>query len=370
MTISSLLRKAGPYPGDGTQAVFPFAFKVFSNADMEVVRLETSTSIETTLTNITDYTVILNADQNSSPGGSVTLVAGNLAAGFSLVLTSNVTALQGTDLTNQGGFYPDVINDALDKSTILLQQQQGTLDRSIKFALTNTIGSLEITQNAAARSNKVLGFDNTGEFAVTQELGTWQGDWVSGRSYTQRDIVKDPVNANIYMCATSHTSSGSAPIATNAGVANWSLIIDATSAGAAAASAVAANLSAIAAAASQVDAQANEDQTLIYKDAAVAAADEAETSEDNALAYKNTSVTKAGEASASAVAAAASAAEAASAAGGGAVKISSTDTTIGFMVQKFVAGIDTTLTQVNVGGNETLEISSPYGVAYAIALGG
>ena len=40
------------------------------------------------------------------------------------------------------------------------------------------------------------------------------------------------------------------------------------------------------------------------------------------------------------------------------------------MTQKFVAGIDTTLTLKNQGGNETLEISNPYGVAYAIALGG
>ena len=52
----------------------------------------------------------------------------------------------------------------LDKSAILHQQQQTELDRSIRFSLTNTIGSLEITENAAARANRVLGFDNLGEF--------------------------------------------------------------------------------------------------------------------------------------------------------------------------------------------------------------
>ena len=75
-------------------------------------------------------------------------------------------------------------------------------------------------------------------------------------------------------------------------------------------------------------------------------------------------------AAASATAAAASAAAAQSAGSGGAVKISATDTTSGFMTQKFVEGIDIVFTHKNVGSNETLEVSSPYGVAYAIALGG
>ena len=139
MTISSLIRKAGPYPCDGSAATFPFTFKVFTASDVEVVRLQVSTSVETNLVLLTDFSVALNADQNTNPGGSVTLLLGNLASGFTLLLTSKVTPLQGTDLTNQGGFYPEVINDALDKSTILIQQQQDTVDRSIKFSLRKSL---------------------------------------------------------------------------------------------------------------------------------------------------------------------------------------------------------------------------------------
>ena len=40
------------------------------------------------------------------------------------------------------------------------------------------------------------------------------------------------------------------------------------------------------------------------------------------------------------------------------------------MTQKFVEGIDIVFTLKNQGGNEQLEVSAPYGVAYAIALGG
>ena len=66
MTISSTNRKAGPYIGNGTTTVFPFYFKVFAAADVEVVRLTVATNVETILTLTTDYTVTLNTDQNAT----------------------------------------------------------------------------------------------------------------------------------------------------------------------------------------------------------------------------------------------------------------------------------------------------------------
>ena len=137
MTISSTNRKAGPYTGNGTTTVFPFYFKVFTAADVEVVRLNVATTVETVLALTTDYTVSLNTDQNANPGGSITLVAGALATGFNLVITSDIGNLQPTDLTNQGGFYPDVINDALDRATIQIQQLQEGLDRAAQLPITS-----------------------------------------------------------------------------------------------------------------------------------------------------------------------------------------------------------------------------------------
>ena len=285
---------------------YPFAFKVFTDADVVVKKLEAATSIETTLTLGTnnDYIVNLSADQNSNAGGSITLKSGgnnqNLASGFSIVITSAVAPLQGTDLTNQGGFYPEVINDALDKSVILHQQQQTELDRSIRFSLTNTIGSLEITENAAARSNKVLGFDNLGEFNVVQELGTYRGNWTAGRSYVVRDLVKDTSTNNIFFCNAAHTSSGAQPLTTNTHSANWDLIVDAatattastnaaSSATAAATSATAAATSATAAATSATSA-ASSATTATTK---ATAADTAKTAAETAKTAAETAKTAA-----------------------------------------------------------------------------
>jgi len=287
MTINSTTRKTNALVGNGNTATYPFAFKVFTDADVVVKKLETATSIETTLTlgASNDYIVTLNSDQNGNPGGSITLKSGgnnqNLASGFTIVITSALTPLQGTDLTNQGGFYPEVINDALDKSVILHQQQQDELDRSIKFSLTNTIGSLEITENANNRKNKVLGFDNLGEFEVLKELGTYRGNWAASTSYAVRDLVKDTSTNNIFFCNTAHTSSGSQPLTTNTNSANWDLIVDAatatTSATNAASSATAAASSATAASSSQTAAASSATSAASSATTATTKASEATT---------------------------------------------------------------------------------------------
>ena len=310
MTINSTTRKTNPFVGNGSAHTFPFTFKVFTDADIVVKKLEASTSIETTLTLglNNDYIVTLNADQNSNPGGSVTLKSGgnnqNLANGFSLVITSDVDALQGVDLTNQGGFFPEVINDALDKAIIIHQQQQTELDRSIRFSLTNTIGSLEITENAAARANKVLGFDDSGEFNVVQELGVYRGDWAAGRSYNVRDFVKDTSTNNIFICVSAHTSSGAQPLTTNTNSSAWNLIVDAATATTSATNAAS---SATAAANSATTATNQANTATTQASTATTQASNAATSATNAA----TSNTNAGN---SATAAASSATSAASSA--------------------------------------------------------
>ena len=137
MTISSETRKAGPFSGNNVTTTFPFTFKVFAETDVLVVKTDEATEIETVLVNITDYTVSLNADQNTSPGGSVTLPAA-LATGYLLTLSSSVPLLQAVDLTNTGGFYPAVINQALDRLTVFAQQLENAASRAVKVPISST----------------------------------------------------------------------------------------------------------------------------------------------------------------------------------------------------------------------------------------
>ena len=172
MTISSTTRIAGPFTGNGTASTFPFAFKVFAATDIDVIRLTTSTGVEATLVLNSDYSVSLNGDQDTSPGGTVTLLAGALASGFTLTITSDIANLQPTDITNQGGFYPEVIEDALDRATIQIQQISDIGDRTVKIPISDGSGLDMTLPTAATRQGKYLVFDATGQPSVSSGTGT------------------------------------------------------------------------------------------------------------------------------------------------------------------------------------------------------
>ena len=153
MSISSTSRKAGPYTGNGSTTVLPFSFKVFTSADVRVVRTDLA-GVESDLTLTTDYTVTLNADQDSNPGGTVTLVTA-AATGFLTTITSVVADLQPVVLTNAGGFYPSVINTALDRLTILTQQLAEKVGRAIKVNISSTTSADELVNNITAIGNNL-----------------------------------------------------------------------------------------------------------------------------------------------------------------------------------------------------------------------
>lgn len=157
MTISSTTRKAGPFVGNGVTTEFPFDFKLFATSDLRVVRAD-ALGAETDLAHVTDCTVTLNADQDENPGGSVVLNM-PLADGFRLVLLSAVPELQPVDLTNQGGFYPELVNGGLDRATVQVQQLREQMDRSITVPVTSEPGDLALPSPAPGQ---LLGWTDSG----------------------------------------------------------------------------------------------------------------------------------------------------------------------------------------------------------------
>ena len=296
MAITTTSRQTAAFTsGNG----FAFEFKVFDTSDVKVIQIDTTTKVETVLTLTSNYTVALNDDQDANPGGTVTLVSGgnpqNLGSGLNIVITSKVEAKQQTELTNQGGFFPEVINDALDKAVILLQQQQAVLDKTIKFPLTNSVSGLEITANPTTRAKKVLSFDSSGNLDVQQEIGTFKGNWAASTGYVIRDIVKDTSTNNIFICNTAHTSTGAQPLTTNANSANWDLIVDAatatTSSTNAASSATAAATSATASATSATAAATSETNAASSATTATTKATQADTAKTAAETAKTAAET-------------------------------------------------------------------------------
>lgn len=160
MTISSQVRTAGPFIGNGAQTVLPFAFKVFQASDLVVVQNNLTTLAETDLVLSSAYTVTLNADQNAAPGGHVTLLS-PLASGYTVTITSDIAQLQPLRLTNAGGFFPENIEDAFDRLVILIQQLAVG-----RFLRVPDLAGVSLLGDAASRKNKALVFDSAGQPAT------------------------------------------------------------------------------------------------------------------------------------------------------------------------------------------------------------
>jgi len=220
MTVSSAVNKVS-FNGDGSQTVFAYSFKIFDEDDLTVI-LRNASGGETTQTISTQYSV---SGVGNASGGNVTMVTAP-ASGESLTIIREQPLTQGLDLVANDPFPAASFEDQLDKLTFMVQQHQEELDRSIKGSKTTTITNPTFTEDSTARANKLFAFDASGDIDITQELGTFQGNWSTGRTYGVRDLVKDTSNNNFYICITAHTSSGAQPIKTNTDVAKWALIID------------------------------------------------------------------------------------------------------------------------------------------------
>ena len=191
MTISSESNTAGPFAGNGSTTSFPFAFKVFSRAELLFEVTDVDGEV-TTKTLDSDYSVSLNADQDASPGGTITYpISGTaLATGETAVISTNLPYTQLTDITNAGGFLPQVIEDALDRNVRLMQQQNNLTERSVRVPLGEDLQTLPV---ASARASRLLSFDAAGNIETvapaSQDASDVAIDLAAGLALVRSDLA-------------------------------------------------------------------------------------------------------------------------------------------------------------------------------------
>lgn len=188
MTVASTTRKAGPYTGNGVATSFAFAFKVFTTADISVVKAN-SVGTESTLVIDSDYSVTLNADQTANPGGSITypLSGSPLAAAERLAILGGVAYNQTTSLPNGGAYNASIVERALDRLTILIQQILEIANRGVRLAATaasNVSGTLPtpIGDNLIGWNSDATALIDipVSSLATTIQANTWAIDRFNG----------------------------------------------------------------------------------------------------------------------------------------------------------------------------------------------
>jgi len=142
MTVAATAAKAGPYTGNDSASAFDFAFKVFADTDIRVVSTVIATGIESDLVLNTDYTVARNVDQDNDPGGAVTYKVGGVTTAYpsthKLTIVGDFVYEQPTDIPNGGSFFATVVENALDRVTLLIKQMQEKLDRAVVVDVSDT----------------------------------------------------------------------------------------------------------------------------------------------------------------------------------------------------------------------------------------
>ena len=164
MTVSTTTNRAS-YSGNGSTTAFAYGFKIFADADLTVI-IRSSAGVETTKTLTTHYTV---SGAGTDSGGNVTFTTGNVpASGETVVILRKLTLTQGTDYVANDPFPAESHEDALDRLTMITQQLDEAVGRSLKVSQTNVIATSEFTTSSTDRANKLLSFDTSGDLTVTE----------------------------------------------------------------------------------------------------------------------------------------------------------------------------------------------------------
>jgi hypothetical protein len=231
MTIPSTARKAGPLLGNGSQTAWPFTFRVFSAGDVAVT-IANAIGVETLLVLDTDYSVALNPNQNTTPGGTVTYpISGTpLATGSVLTITGDVDYDQPLAVPTGGNFNPTTMERQLDRMVMQIQQLREELSRALKIGVTSDAS----TALPAPVANNIIGWNSGGnalentpltELATAVAFATYRYDTFLGDGVEDTFVLSaDPVTlGNIdvsvdgitYVPGVNHTLTGTSLVFTN-----------------------------------------------------------------------------------------------------------------------------------------------------------
>lgn len=132
--------------GNGVTTVFPYAFKILRDADIEVI------VDGVTKTLASDYTV---SGAGVNNGGDITFLVAP-ANGANVVRRRNMQFLRASDYQYQGDLPNSVLNPDLDAPVLMAQQLKEQVDRSVRGRAGEAWAEMVA---AASRLDRVLVFD-------------------------------------------------------------------------------------------------------------------------------------------------------------------------------------------------------------------
>ena len=166
MTVSSTSSRV-VLAGDGTNTNWPFGFRIDSQADLAVSWTDASgneTALSPSAYSVTGF--------GQPAGGTVSypLSGSPLGAGTTLAIQRIVSPTQPTSISNQGAMWPQVIEAALDRVTMIVQGFIDTVNRCLRISPADG-AALNPLPAAPLRAGMWLAFDGSGQPVAAQAVG-------------------------------------------------------------------------------------------------------------------------------------------------------------------------------------------------------
>ena len=172
--IEYVKRLAGPFTSEG-QSRLPFGFLIFEKTDVYVATADDPEAQARILVYGQDYSVEMNSDQTATPGGTVVLTT-PIVKGNIFVVGSAVAYTQNMQLTNYSRFPPEIINEAMDRVVVQIQQLVERLGRTLSVPPTSDSTPEQLIEKLMAAQDDARQFadaaQKSAEEAKKSELKT------------------------------------------------------------------------------------------------------------------------------------------------------------------------------------------------------
>lgn len=159
--IEYVKRLAGPFTSEG-QSRLPFGFLIFEKTDVYVATADDPEAQARILVYGQDYSVEMNSDQAATPGGTVVLTT-PIIKGNIFVVGSAVAYTQNMQLTNYSRFPPEIINEAMDRVVVQIQQLVERLDRTLSVPPTSDSTPEQLIEKLLSAQNDARRFADAAE---------------------------------------------------------------------------------------------------------------------------------------------------------------------------------------------------------------
>lgn len=159
--IEYVKRLAGPFTSEG-QSRLPFGFLIFEKTDVYVATADDHEAQARILVYGQDYSVEMNSDQAATPGGTVVLTT-PIIKGNIFVVGSAVAYTQNMQLTNYSRFPPEIINEAMDRVVVQIQQLVERLDRTLSVPPTSDSTPEQLIEKLLSAQNDARKFADAAE---------------------------------------------------------------------------------------------------------------------------------------------------------------------------------------------------------------